>query len=267
MLEFRNVSKRFGRTAALDGLTLRCEPGQVLGLLGPNGAGKSTAVGLAAGVLTPDTGAVQLGNGADPMHHAARKQLGVAFQLSTLYERLTARENILLFARIAGLSRGHARERAAQMLEWIGLAQRADEQVRTFSIGMQRRLNVAVAAVHRPTVLLVDEPTAGVDPRSRGLILDLIGELRDGGAAILFTTHDLTEVDRICDAVAIIDRGRLVASGTIRELIARFAPGLETSPRRTGYEQPSAQNGAGLEHVYLSLTDPVNPHEDVGASP
>ena len=214
------VRKRYGGLLAVDGLCLEAHTGEILGLLGPNGAGKTTTVGLATGLLAPDEGRVEIAGAGPPSSAEARRRLGVAPQSLALYESLTGRENLEFFASIHGLE-GQARSRRVQAaLDFVGLADRAGDRVSSYSGGMKRRLNLAVAVVHDPEVVLLDEPTAGVDPQSRSLVFENVLALRARGRAVVYTTHYMEEAERICDRVAIVDHGRLLAQGTVADLVA-----------------------------------------------
>lgn len=219
MLAFDAVNRNFAKTTALDGFTLGVRAGEVLGLLGPNGAGKSTAIALATGILAPQSGSVRI-DGQDPRDPATRRSIGFAPQSLALYETLSPIENILIFARLAGLSRAEARRRAEPVLEQLGLAERRNHRVGTLSGGMKRRLNLAVAIIHEPRLILLDEPTANVDPQSRSAIFDIVRQMRAQSRTVVYSTHYMEEAQRLCDRVAVIDRGRVIALGTPEQLIA-----------------------------------------------
>ena len=219
-LEIRDVTKTFADRRALDGVSLDLSPGEILGLLGPNGAGKTTLVRSVAGRVVPEAGSVRiLGfEAADPR---ARTVRGWVPQEIALYALLTPRENLWTFGRYQGLS-GDALERGiATSLDWIGLADRANDKTDKLSGGMKRRLNIAAGTIHDPRVLLLDEPTVGVDPQSRERIYAMIGELKARGVSLLYTTHYMEEAERLCDRIAIIDHGKVIASGTKDELVRR----------------------------------------------
>ena len=220
MIRWDGVRKSYGDVVALDGFTLEVERGEILGLLGPNGAGKSTAVLLASGVLAPDAGTIDLDGLGSPTRPSARTRLGVAPQALAIYDELTARANAELFATIAGVPPGDVGTRATEALAFVGLADRAGQRVGTFSGGMKRRMNLACAIVHRPALLLLDEPTVGVDPQSRSSIFDGIEALRERGTTILYTTHYMEEAERLCDRVAIVDGGKVLSLDTVGGLIA-----------------------------------------------
>ena len=208
-----------GSLVAVDGLSLSVTRGEVLGLLGPNGAGKSTTVGLAVGLLAPDAGRIRV-DGHDPRMPAARAPLGVAPQALALYDLLSGRENVRFFAQMYGLTGARLAERVEWALEFVGLTDRAADRVVGYSGGMKRRLNLAAALVHDPQLILLDEPTVGVDPQSRNQIFDNILALKRLGRTLIYTTHYMEEAERLCDRVAVIDGGKLLALGTVTELIA-----------------------------------------------
>ncbi|MET0388365.1 MAG: ABC transporter ATP-binding protein [Polyangiales bacterium] len=218
LLRVAKVSKSYGRVTALDAVELSVASGETLALLGPNGAGKTTLMQLMAGVARPDRGQVSLAGFGDPTRAAARRALGFAPQALAIYPQLSARENLLFFARLFGVSRADVDARVQHGLELADLVSRADQRAGEFSGGMQRRLNLACAVVHRPQLLLLDEPTVGVDPHSRNHLLDAVAALRCGGMAMVYSTHLMDEADRLCDRVAVMDRGKLLALGECRVL-------------------------------------------------
>ena len=221
-IEVEGLRKSFGEVNALDGLDFVGPEGAVLALLGPNGAGKTTLVRALATLLRPDSGrALVLGRDvvADPF--GVRREIGLAGQFAAIDEVLTGRENLEMVGRLYHLRRAEARRRAAEVLERFGLAQAADRRASTYSGGMRRRLDLAATLVGRPRVLFLDEPTTGLDPRSRAELWELIGELRARGTTILLTTQYLEEADRLAQLIAVIDQGRIVAEGTARELKER----------------------------------------------
>jgi ABC-2 type transport system ATP-binding protein len=227
VLDLVDLRKTHGRTLALDGVSLRVEAGEILGLLGPNGAGKSTLVSIATGLLAADHGEVRLelsgGRGGSPRDPAVRRQIGLAPQSLALYDELSGAENLRFFAGLQGCAGQHLRARVDAALAFVGLEDRRDDRVKTYSGGMARRLNLAAALVHDPALLLLDEPTVGVDPHSRARLLDNVEQLRAQGKAVLYTTHYMEEAQRICDRVAIIDHGRLLAIGRLDALLAGHA--------------------------------------------
>ena len=214
----RGVVKRFGRTTALEGASLELRQGERLALLGPNGAGKTTLVRCICGLAVPDSGEIEMFDQPLPPS-GGRQKLGFVPQEIALYPDLTARENLQAFGRFHGLRGNELREAVEWALAWTGLADRAGDLTKTFSGGMRRRVNIACGVLHRPLVLLLDEPTVGVDPQSRERIFVMLEELWSQGTSILLTTHQLDEAEQRCDRIVIIDRGRAIAEGTLPELI------------------------------------------------
>jgi ABC-2 type transport system ATP-binding protein len=215
-----DASKRFGAVQALSGVSFDVERGELVGLLGPNGAGKTTLIRAIAGRIALDAGTMRV-FGSTLQPRDPRPALGVVPQELAVYPLLTARENLEVFGRLYGVSPGDLGARVAWALEWSDLKDRAHEPTRRFSGGMKRRLNIACSLMHRPSVLLLDEPTVGVDPQSRERIYEMLASLQRDGLSIVLTTHHLEEAQDRCQRVLIIDHGRIVAAGTVPELVAR----------------------------------------------
>lgn len=216
------LTKRYGDHLAADDISFHIEPGEAYGLLGPNGAGKTTTISMLVGLLKMDAGSVRIGDhdlATDPI--AAKSLVGYVPQEIALYPELTGRENLRYFGRLYGLPRRALNQRMDEVLEFVGLADRAGDRVETYSGGMKRRLNIGVALLHEPKVLILDEPTVGVDPQSRIAILDGVERLVADGMSLLYTSHYMEEVERVCRRVGIIDHGRVVAEGTRQELVSR----------------------------------------------
>ena len=220
MLETEELKKVFKGKVAVEGANLYLDKGEAVGLLGPNGAGKSTTISMISTLLKPTSGDVRL-NGKSVIQNPSemRRVLGVVPQEIALYPELTAYENLKFFGRIYGLS-GKGLETAIQRsLELVGLAERQKEVVKTYSGGMKRRINIAAAMMHEPEIIIMDEPTVGIDPQSRSHILEMVRRLnREKGLTVLYTSHYMEEVERLCDRVYIMDHGKIIASGTKEEL-------------------------------------------------
>ena len=274
MIRVSGVSKSFGKLRAVDGLSFEVGPGEILGLLGPNGAGKSTTIGMICGLLTPDAGAVTVGD-RPPSEPGARASLGVAPQELAVYEQLSANENLRFFGTLYGLRGAALQQRVDELLEFVSLSDRASDRAGGFSGGMLRRLNLACALMHDPEVILLDEPTAGVDPQSRNRLYELVERLREMGRAILYTTHYMEEAQRLCDRVGVIDRGAMLEMGSVEELVSAHggpATVVIETPRgeeRRHTEEPLKEieaalatgdalgvriERASLESVFLNLT-------------
>lgn len=223
-LEALNLRKVYGERVAVEDLSLSVEPGEILGLLGPNGAGKSTTMLMLAGLLEPTSGSVRLLDQPFTIRdRQLRTRLGVVPQDLAIYPDLTALENLTFFGEIYGLRGDRLRQRCDSVLEQIGLAPVAHQRAREFSGGMQRRLNFGIAILHEPAVLMLDEPTVGVDPQSRAHLLDCVRALAAGGTAILYASHYMEEVQALCQRVAIIDHGRRLAYDALSSLLQGVA--------------------------------------------
>ncbi len=252
MIEIEDLTKEYGALRAVDGVSLTARPGSVFGLLGPNGAGKSTTIGCISGLHTPTSGRVLiLGHDAVSEPVEARRRLGVVPQELALYEDLTARENLHYWGGIYGLRGGVLKDRVREVLRRIGLLDRGDDPVKEYSGGMKRRLNLGCGIVHQPEVLLLDEPTVGVDPQSRERLLDMVRELAAEGACVLYTTHYMEEAESLCEDLAIIDGGHVLARGTLVEL--REMSGEVDLLRFTGHFAPEAVRAAFLDAAHVDL--------------
>jgi ABC-2 type transport system ATP-binding protein len=238
LLSVQGLTVRYGERVAVDALCLEVAAGEALGLLGPNGSGKSSTLAAITGALTPAAGLITVGGlrlAAAPL--AYRRLLGIVPQELAFYEELTGEENLLFFGRLYGLTGRDLRRRAAEALAVVLLTADARRLARAYSGGMQRRLNLACALLHRPALLLLDEPTVGLDATSRDAVLDGLRRLRDDGRGLVFASHHLAEAAALCDRVGVMDRGRLVALGTPADLLDDEAPAER-----------------GLERLFLQLT-------------
>ena len=239
MLSWINVKKSFGDIHAVDGLSLEIAKGEIFGLLGPNGAGKTTSISMAIGLLVPDSGQILIGPaGAQlpPLNPRARAMIGVAPQALALYDELTGLENLKFFGSLYGLTGPLLAERVAEALDLTGLTDRGKHRAGTYSGGMKRRLNLAAAILHKPALLFLDEPTAGVDPQSRNAIVSIVERLKATGCTIVYCTHYMEEAQKMCARVAIIDKGRVLALGTVDELIKRSGGSSTIQLIRAGQE-------------------------------
>ncbi len=231
--------KTFGDVRAVDGVSFGIAEREIFGLLGPNGAGKTTIIRILSTVLSPDEGEVTIGGhsiAAEQGH--VRGLIGVCPQELALYPELSASDNLVFFGRMAGLSGSDARRTAGGVLSLVGLSDRAGDRVEHFSGGMKRRVNIAIALMARPKLLFLDEPTVGIDPQSRNHIFETVLRLRDEGMTVLYTTHYMEEADRLCDRIAVMDGGRLIALGSPNDLKADFGDPATVT----------------LEEVFLRLT-------------
>jgi ABC-2 type transport system ATP-binding protein len=240
VLAVRQLRRSFGAVVAVDEVSFAVEKGTLVGLLGPNGAGKTTTVSMIAGLVTPDRGEVlidghRLSGDTDP----AKRRIGLVPQDLALYEELSARDNLRFFGALYSLSGAALASATETALALVGLSDRARDTVKTFSGGMKRRLNLAAGLLHDPDILLLDEPTVGVDPQSRSAIFDNLETLKARGKALLYTTHYMEEAERLADRIVVIDHGRVVADDTLQGLQSQGA---------VGGERPN------LETVFLSLT-------------
>jgi len=219
LLRVRDLRKTFGDRVAVDGVSFQVARGESFGLLGPNGAGKTTTIGMIVGALRPDAGTVTVDGEDDPTRPSLRLRIGVAPQALALYQDLTAEENLAFFGSLYGLSGATLQERVRWALAFAGLEERRRDLARTFSGGMQRRLNLVCGLLHDPPLILLDEPTVGVDPQSRNAIFESIEALKRDGRTIVYTTHYMEEAERLCDRVAIMDHGRILALDTVAGLV------------------------------------------------
>jgi linearmycin/streptolysin S transport system ATP-binding protein len=266
VIEVDGLRKSYGDFLAVDGVSFTAEAGKIFGLLGPNGAGKSTAIGCISGLLQPSDGRIRV-NGHDVVKdsRAAKESLGVVPQELSLYEEVSATENLLFWGAAYGLRGAELKSRVHDVLAYTGLLDRAKEPVKNYSGGMKRRINFGCAIMHRPKVLLLDEPTVGVDPQSRVRLFEMVKEQVDQGTAVLYTTHYMQEAEQLCDELAIIDHGKLIADGTLDELrgmvgekdILRLAGSFDPEQARTALSSlPDVQVVAAEDDsVRLSVAD------------
>lgn len=221
VIEMRNLIKRYDKNSklAVDNISLNIQQGEIFGLLGPNGAGKSTAIKMLMGLLKPNSGDILI-KGLDVQKNGLeiRRLLGLVPQDLAIYDQLSARENVAFFGSLYGLNSRDLKPRIDEALEFTGLLDKQKEKPKKFSGGMKRRLNIACAIVHRPEIIIMDEPTVGIDPQSRNHILESVKELNRRGTTVIYTSHYMEEVEMVCDRIGIIDYGKLIAQGTKEEL-------------------------------------------------
>jgi len=268
MIEVQSLCKTFqGKTPqainAVDNLSFLIHKQETFGLLGPNGAGKTTTISMITGILKPDSGSIMIGGIEDPSVADSRRTIGIAPQSLALYDNLTADENLVFFARLYGLPNKLLRERVDWALEFAGLTDRRRGRVHTFSGGMQRRLNLAAALVHDPQVILLDEPTVGVDPQSRNHIFASIEQLKAEGRTIVYTTHYMEEAQRLCDRVAIMDHGKILDVDTIEALIDRHGGRSVVKAQLQRPPDEDVRLPAALDGLSLRF-ETEQPLEDIG---
>jgi ABC-2 type transport system ATP-binding protein len=250
VLEVDSLVKRFGDLTAVNGVSFHIEEGETFGLLGPNGAGKTTSISMISGLLEPDSGDVRVnGTQITTRTTAGKHKIGLVPQELAIYPDLTASENLKFFGRLYGEGGRELEQRVDEVLGVIGLNDRRDDLVKEYSGGMKRRLNIGIGLLHRPQLLILDEPTVGVDPQSRNAILESVENLSAEGMAVLYTTHYMEEAERLCDRVAIIDEGVIQAEGTRRELVALVGQKDRVVVSGSGDMGPAAEAARRIEGV------------------
>jgi lipooligosaccharide transport system ATP-binding protein len=259
LIEARGLVKRFAGVTAVDGIDVQVRAGEAFGFLGPNGAGKSSTMRMIGCVSAPSEGSLRI-LGMDPVRDgpAIRARLGVCPQQDSLDPELTVQENLTVYARYFGIARKVARERARELLEFVQLAERAGDKVEPLSGGMKRRLTIARALVNEPDILLLDEPTTGLDPQARHLVWERLFRLRQRGVTLVLTTHYMDEAEQLCDRLVVMDGGRIVAEGSPRELIERYST-REVVELRFGLEALDSFVGklAGIGERVEALPDRI----------
>lgn len=245
MLEIRNLKKHFKNIKAVDDVSFRVDKGDIFGLLGPNGAGKSTTISMIATLTAPDSGQVLFqGEDAAKSPKLLQQSLGLVPQEIALYPSLTGMENLLFWGRAYGLSGAALKQRIREVSDIIGISERLSDRVKKYSGGMQRRLNIGAALLHEPQLIIMDEPTVGIDPQSRNHILDTVRALAQGGATIIYTSHYMEEVELLCNRLCIMDQGRIIASGTKDEIIRSLGDQCELELK---LQKPHAQLAKDIE--------------------
>jgi ABC-2 type transport system ATP-binding protein len=264
-IQVQNIHKSFGEIQAVQGVSFEVQPGEIFSLLGPNGAGKTTTIAMLSTLLRPDQGdAFVLGHSVCGQPMEVKKVLGVVPQEIALYEDLSARENLTFWGKMYGLRGAALRTRTDEVLETIGLSERAGGRVSKFSGGMKRRVNIGVALLHKPQVIYMDEPTVGIDPQSRRNILDSVVTLKNQGMTVLYTTHYMEEAQELSDHIAIMDHGKLIASGTHAELVkivgemdrVRLSLGVQLEDDLTSWKAIPGVAGVSVEDGCLFVLTP-----------
>lgn len=254
MLMVQQLRKSFGDREVVRGVSFSVEKGESFGLLGPNGAGKSTTISMICGLLSSDAGDVHVGGVSvkeDPLE--AKRKIGVVPQDIALYPTMSARENLVFWGRMYGLTGAEAKRRAEDVLEIVGLTDRGKDAVGHFSGGMKRRINIGASLMHRPELLIMDEPTVGIDPQSRNHILETVKQLNEEGMTVIYTSHYMEEVEYLCNRLAIIDHGQVIASGTKNELCNRLTDGASIHLTVEGLQQAHLQNVEALPGVQKAV--------------
>lgn len=256
MIVARGLTKRFGQRIAVSAVDLSVKRGEAFGLLGPNGAGKTTTLSMLVGLLEPDSGEVEIAGRGSPTDPSIRRLIGIAPQHLSLYDDLTAEENLAFFGRMYGMTGAELNERVAWGLELAQLTDRRKHRCKTFSGGMKRRLNLAAGLIHEPRVVLLDEPTVGVDPQSRNHLIETIGKLRSDGLTVVLTTHYMEEASRLCDRIGIMDEGKVLEVDRTSGLVARYGGGVRVEAE-FAEQGPVSWNGPGelIENRLSIVTD------------
>jgi len=256
MILVENLKKSYGELRAVDDISFEVAEGELFGFLGPNGAGKTTTLSMISGLLKPDTGRVLVGDmDMWQMPKAAKCIIGLVPQDIALYEELTARENLRFWGSLYNLTSKELKSNINQWLDRVGLSDRANDTVAKYSGGMKRRLNLAIGMVHNPKVILLDEPTVGIDPQARNIILDLIREIAREGTTILFTTHHLEEAEALCERIAIMDHGKILQTGTVDQLAQVVGDGELVTIHGDFTASTFKEALSGLAVNFLSMED------------
>jgi ABC-2 type transport system ATP-binding protein len=275
MISINSISRSFGKLLAVDNFSVNIPQGEIFGLLGPNGAGKSTIISMMSGQLAPSSGELLI-DGRSPIERRVKRIMGVSPQSLAMYEELTAMDNLEFFGALYGIAGKMLKNRCEEVLEFVGLSDRAKGRVEHFSGGMKRRLNLAITLVHDPDILLLDEPTVGVDPQSRNKLFENVLALKARGKTILYTTHYMEEAEKLCDRIGILDKGHMLALGAVDDLIREHGgDSLVSYTTQAGRVTARSMDPVGeiqrallehpelsdlslarpnLEHVFLNLT-------------
>lgn len=242
MLVVDHITKSFGRKEVVKNVSFEVKKGETFGLLGPNGAGKSTTISMICGLIPYDGGDIKVGGKSVKEYPLdAKRKIGIVPQDIALYPTLSAKENLIFWGKMYGLSGAIAKKRADEVLVYVGLQDRAKEKIETFSGGMKRRINIGAALMHEPELLIMDEPTVGIDPQSRNHILETVKGLNEKGMTVIYTSHYMEEVEYLCERIAIVDHGKVIALGTKTELCNRLADGFMVKLQLNRYKEELLQ--------------------------
>lgn len=256
MLVVDHITKSFGKKEVVRGISFSIEKGETFGLLGPNGAGKSTTISMICGLFPYDSGDIRVGGKSVKEHPMEAKQkIGVVPQDIALYPTLSAKENLIFWGKMYGLSGAEAKKRADEVLVYVGLEDRAKDKIETFSGGMKRRVNIGAALMHEPELLIMDEPTVGIDPQSRNHILETVKKLNEKGMTVIYTSHYMEEVEYLCERIAIVDHGKVIALGTKSELCNRLTDGFMVKLQVNRYDQELLQKLQALPVALRIVAD------------
>ncbi|MED1569303.1 ABC transporter ATP-binding protein [Bacillus paramycoides] len=265
MLVIDHITKSFGKKEVVKSVSFEVKKGETFGLLGPNGAGKSTTISMICGLIPYDSGDIKVGGKSvkeNPLE--AKKRIGIVPQDIALYPTLSAKENLIFWGKMYGLNGKAAKERAEEVLAYVGLQDRGKDKVETFSGGMKRRINIGAALMHEPELLIMDEPTVGIDPQSRNHILETVKKLNEKGMTVIYTSHYMEEVEYLCERIAIVDHGKVIALGTKRELCNRLTDGFIVKLQLNRYSTELLQKLKALPVVERIIFDEDNSTIDIG---
>ncbi|MDM5186677.1 ABC transporter ATP-binding protein [Bacillus sp. DX4.1] len=265
MLVVDHITKSFGKKEVVKSVSFEVKKGETFGLLGPNGAGKSTTISMICGLIPYDGGDIKVGGKSVKEYPLdAKKKIGIVPQDIALYPTLSAKENLIFWGKMYGLSGATAKRRADEVLVYVGLQDRAKDKIETFSGGMKRRINIGVALMHEPELLIMDEPTVGIDPQSRNHILETVKQLNEKGMTVIYTSHYMEEVEYLCERIAIVDHGKVIASGTKTELCNRLADGFMVKLQLNRYSQELLKKLKEISTVERIIIDEDTNTLDIG---
>ncbi|SFB09597.1 MULTISPECIES: ABC transporter ATP-binding protein [unclassified Bacillus (in: firmicutes)] len=256
MLVVEDIKKSFNHKEVVRGVSFQVNKGEAFGLLGPNGAGKSTTISMICGLLSYDAGEITVGGSSVKKNTMdVKKKIGVVPQEIALYPTMSAKDNLLFWGKMYGLSGSQAKKRAEEVLEYVGLSERAKDKIETFSGGMKRRINIGAALMHDPELLIMDEPTVGIDPQSRNHILETVKKLNENGMTVIYTSHYMEEVEYLCNRIGIVDQGKMIALGTKSDLCNRLAGGTVIKMIVNHLNEEFVTCIKEMEHVERIVTD------------